>query len=65
MPEIRKIKNQKHLPKYVINKKRELRIKKESKLRKFKNMEMNTKPGTLEYNPEREAKIVKSGIIEK
>jgi WD repeat and SOF domain-containing protein 1 len=65
MPEMRKIKNQKHLPKYIINKKKELRIRKEAKKRKFKNKELNSKPGTLEYNPERTDKIVNSGIVEK
>lgn len=65
MPEIKKIISQKHLPKYVINKKREIRIKRESKRRKFKNTELNSKPGTLEYNPERIDKIVKSEIVEK
>ena len=65
MPEIKRIKNQKHLPKYIINKKNELRIRKEAKKRKFKNKELNSKPGTLEYNPERIDKIVNSGIVEK
>jgi len=65
MPEIKKIKNQKHLPKYIINKKKELRIRKEAKQRKFRNKEVNSKPGTLEYNPERVEKIVNSGIVEK
>ena len=65
MPEIKRIKNQKHLPKYVINKKKELRIRKEAKKRKFRNKEINSKPGTLEYNPERVEKIVNSGIVEK
>ena len=31
MPEIKKIKNQKHLAKYIINKKKEFRIRKEAK----------------------------------
>ena len=65
MPEIKRIKNQKHLPKYVINKKKELRIRKEAKKRKFRNKEINSKPGTLEYNAERVEKIVNSGIVEK
>ena len=65
MPNIRKILNHKHLPKYVINKRNELKIRKESKLRKFHNKELNSKPGTLEYKPERVDKIVKSGIVDK
>ena len=65
MPEIKRIKNQKHLPKYIINKKKELKIRKDAKKRKFKNKELNSKPGTLEYNPERIEKIVNSGIVEK
>jgi WD repeat and SOF domain-containing protein 1 len=65
MPEIKRIKNQKHLPKYIINKKKELNIRKEAKKRKFRNKELNSKPGTLEYNAERVEKIVNSGIVEK
>ena len=65
MPEIKRIRNQKHLPKYVINKKKELRIRKEAKKRKFRNKEINSKSGTLEYNAERVEKIVNSGIVEK
>ena len=65
MPEIKRIKHQNHLPKYIINKKNERRIRKEAKQRKFKNKELNSKPGALEYNPERVEKIVTSGIVEK
>ena len=63
MPEIKKIINHKHVPKYVINKKREIKIKKNSIKRKFKNKEKNSKPGTLDYVPERMGKIVKSEIV--
>ena len=42
-----------------------MRVKQESKRNKFKNMELNSKPGTLEYNVERVDKIVNSGIVEK
>jgi WD repeat and SOF domain-containing protein 1 len=63
MPEIKKIINHKHVPKYVINKKREIKIKKDSIKRKFKNKEKNSKPGTLDYVPERMGKIVKSEIV--
>lgn len=65
MPQIRKIKRQKHLPKYIINKKKELQIKKESKYRKLKNKEMNSKLGSLEYVPERNEKIVHTETINK
>ena len=65
MPNIRKILNHKHLPKYILNKKKELKIRKESKYRKFHNKEMNSKPGTLEYKPEKIEKVVKSGIVDK
>ena len=65
MPEIKRIRNQKKLPKYIINKKKELRIRQEAKKNKFKNMELNSKPGTLEYNVERIDKIVDSGIVKK
>jgi hypothetical protein len=63
MPQIRKIKRQKHIPKYIINKKKELQIKKESKFRKHKNKEMNSKFGTLEYESERKEKVVSSEIL--
>lgn len=65
MPNIRKILNHKHLPKYILNKRKELKIRKESKYRKFHNKEMNSKPGTLEYKPEKIEKVVKSGIVDK
>ena len=53
------------MPKYILNKKKELKIRKESKYRKFHNKEMNSKPGTLEYKPEKIEKVVKSGIVDK
>ena len=65
MPNIRKIMNRKHLPKYILNKNNEIKIRNESKHRKFHNKEMNSKIGSLEYKPERVDKIVKSGIVEK
>ncbi len=64
-PEIRKIKRHKQLPKYILNKKKELQVQKESKFRKFKNKELNTKLGSLEYMSEKSQKIVKSEIIKK
>ena len=65
MPQIRKILNHKHLPKYVINKRKERKIINESKKRKFSNREKNSKPGTLEYKPEREERVVKTEIAKK
>ena len=47
MSEIRKINRQKNIPKYIINKNKELQSKKESKWRKFKNKELNSKFGTV------------------
>jgi len=64
-PEIRKIKRHKQLPKYILNKKKELQIQKESRFRKQKNVEMNTKLGSLEYVNEKSKKISKSEIIKK
>ena len=55
----------KHLPKYIINKKKELQVRKESKFRKLKNKELNSKLGSLEYNSEKTQKISKSDIIKK
>jgi hypothetical protein len=48
-----------------LNKKKELQIQKESKFRKQKNLEMNTKLGSLEYVNEKSKKIAKSEIIKK
>lgn len=64
-PEIRKIKRHKQLPKYILNKKKELQIQKESRFRKQKNVEMNTKLGSLEYVNEKSKKVAKSEIIKK
>ena len=64
-PEIKRIKRHKHVPKYILNRKSVLHIKRESKFRKLKNKEMNSKIGSIEYNPDKTAKIVKSEIIKK
>jgi WD repeat and SOF domain-containing protein 1 len=64
-PEIRRIKRHKQVPKYILNKKKELQIQKESKFRKQRNKEMNTKLGSLDYETEKKAKVVKSDIIKK
>lgn len=65
MPQIKKILRHKHLPKYIINKRNELKTREESKYRKFHNKEMNSKPGALEYKPERVDKVVKTEILNK
>ena len=65
MGDIKKIVNRKHLPKYVINKKKEIKIRNEAKGRKFRNKEENSKPGTMEYKPERIDKIVNTEIVKK
>jgi len=65
MPEIRKIMKHKHVPKYVVNKMKEIRNRREGVKRKKKNKERNSKPGSLEYVPERIEKIVKMGVVEK
>merc|ERR1712032_1314364 len=62
-PEIKRIKRHKHVPKYILNRKSVLHIKRESKARKLKNKEMNTKIGSVEYNPIKTSKIVKTEII--
>ncbi len=64
-PEIKKIKRHKQLPKYILNKKKELQIQKESKFRKHKNREFNSKLGTIEYEPEKTSRISKTEIIKK
>jgi WD repeat and SOF domain-containing protein 1 len=65
IPEIRKIRRHKNLPKYILNKNKELQVKKESKYRKLKNKEMNSKLGTIEHEPEKTERIVKTEIIKK
>ena len=64
-PEIKKILRHKHVPKYILNRNKILQIQKESKFKKFKNKEQNSKIGSLAYNPEKTDKIVKSGTISK
>lgn len=64
-PEIKKIKRHKHLPKYIVNRKNVLHIKKQTKHRKIKNMLLNNKIGTVEHEAERKSKIVKNQIIDK
>ncbi len=65
MPEIKRIKRHIHIPKYIVNKKKELQVKKESKFRKLKNKEMNSKLGAIEYETEKSQKVEKSEIIKK
>jgi hypothetical protein len=52
-----------HIPKYILNKKEVLHVKKLSKHRKLRNMELNSKPGAVEYKAERKDKIYTSHII--
>ena len=65
MPEIKRIKRHKQIPKYILNKKKVLQVQKESKYRKLKNKELNSKIGTVEHESERTKKIVKSDIIKR
>ena len=64
-PEIKRIIRKRNLPKYIVNKQRVRHIQKESKYRKLKNVENNSRLGTLEYKSEKKEKIVQSGVIEK
>lgn len=64
-PEVKRIIRKRNLPKYILNKNKEKHIQKESKYRKLKNMEMNSKPGTVEQVIEKKDKVLKSGVIEK
>jgi WD repeat and SOF domain-containing protein 1 len=64
-PEIKKIKRHQHVPKYILNRKKVLQIQKESKFKKIKNREHNSRLGTVEHDPERTSKIVRSDIIKK
>ena len=64
-PEIKRIKRHQHVPKYILNRKSVLHIKKQSKYTKLKNKEMNSKLGSVEHNPEKIDKIVKSETIQK
>jgi WD repeat and SOF domain-containing protein 1 len=63
VPEIKKIKRHKHLPKYILNKRNVLHIKKQSKYKKLHNIEMNSKVGTISHTPERLEKITKTEIL--
>lgn len=64
-PEVKRITRKKNLPKYVLNRKKVRQIQNESRFRKRKNVEMNSKFGGLEYNSEKISKIVNSGTISK
>lgn len=64
-PEVKKIVKKKNVPKYIVNQKNVRQIQKESKFRKQKNLEMNSRAGTVDYTMEKVSKIVKSGVIEK
>jgi WD repeat and SOF domain-containing protein 1 len=64
-PEVKRIIRKRNLPKYIVNKNREKHVQKESKYRKLKNMEMNSKPGTVELLIEKKDNVLKSGVIEK
>eukprot|EP00830_Metopus_es_P012368 TRINITY_DN2713_c0_g1_i1.p1 TRINITY_DN2713_c0_g1~~TRINITY_DN2713_c0_g1_i1.p1 ORF type:complete len:462 (-),score=67.91 TRINITY_DN2713_c0_g1_i1:109-1494(-) len=55
--EIRRILRHRHLPKFIWNKNRKKQIQKNAKFRKEDNIRMNAPPGTLEYIPEKQAKI--------
>ena len=48
-----------------MNKYKELQNKKESKFRKIKNRELNSKIGSIEHPSEKVMKVSKSGIINK
>jgi len=65
LPEVKRIKRHKHLPKYIVNKKNELQVKKQSKYKKLRNKELNSKPGTVTYTAERTDKITRADIIDK
>eukprot|EP00340_Litonotus_pictus_P005016 CAMPEP_0170516146 /NCGR_PEP_ID=MMETSP0209-20121228/2457_1 /TAXON_ID=665100 ORGANISM="Litonotus pictus, Strain P1" /NCGR_SAMPLE_ID=MMETSP0209 /ASSEMBLY_ACC=CAM_ASM_000301 /LENGTH=406 /DNA_ID=CAMNT_0010800941 /DNA_START=214 /DNA_END=1434 /DNA_ORIENTATION=+ len=63
-PDVKRIIRKRNLPKYVVNKQKVRHIQKESKYKKTRNVEMNSRPGTVEYSMEKKDKIVKSGVIE-
>jgi len=64
VPNIKRIRKTRRLPKYILNKKKVLQIKKQTKFKKLKNREMNSKPGDIKYIPERKDKITNTEIIE-
>ena len=56
--EIKRILRHRHIPKLIYKLGRKRVIKKESKHRKLENVKANSKPGTLEYLPERKTHVV-------
>lgn len=57
--EIKQIKNKKHLPKYILNRKNILQEKKEKEVRTVQNKIANSAKGSIEMTTERNRKIVK------
>lgn len=63
-PDVKRISRKRNLPKYIVNKQKVRHIQKESKFRKHKNMEMNSKIGTVVQTVEKKDKISKTGVID-
>ena len=62
-PEVKRIVKKRNLPKYIVNKQKVRHIQKESKFKKEKNVELNSRPGTVEYKTEKKDKIIESGVM--
>lgn len=57
-PQIRRIARHRHLPKNIYHQSKELRIMKEARRRKEKNVRMHSKPGTVPVVSEKEKHVV-------
>ena len=63
-PDVKKISKKRNLPKYLVNHKNVKHIQRESKFRKTKNVEMNSRQGTVDYTSEKVKKVASSGVID-
>ena len=63
-PDVKRITKKRNLPKYLVNQKNVRHIQKESKFRKTKNLELNSRAGTVDYTTEKVSKVTSSGVID-
>jgi DDB1- and CUL4-associated factor 13 len=64
-PEVSKIKKNKNLPKYIVNNRNVRQIQKESKFRKMRNVELNSRLDTVQYKSEKSSMIISDNTIDK
>lgn len=63
-PEVKRIIRKRNLPKYLVNQKNVRQVQKESKFKKMRNLERNSRAGTVDYSSERMKKIDNTGVID-